>query len=84
MKSTRRVLVHLLLCSLFHSHLAHLPRSALLALLAHSAALIRSLACSITRFKARGKEVHVYQLNASISYSFHPQYRFFRCDEAPL
>merc|ERR1712002_165326 len=46
--------------------------SALLASLARSAALIRSLARSLTHSGAHGKVVHVYELNASISYSFSP------------
>ena len=46
--------------------------SALLASLARSAALIRSLARSLTHSGAHGKEVHVYELNASISCNFGP------------
>ena len=46
--------------------------SALLALLARSTALIRSLARSLAHSGAHGKEVLVYELNASISYSFNP------------
>ena len=41
---------------------------ALLALLARSAALVRSL----TRSGAHGEEVYVYGMNASISYNFNP------------
>ena len=43
--------------------------SVLLASLARSAALIRSLPRSFTRSRAHGKEVSVHELNASISYS---------------
>ena len=46
--------------------------SALLASLARSAALIRSLARSLAHSGAHGKEVFVYELNASISCSFNP------------
>ena len=46
--------------------------SALLASLARSAALIRSLTCSLTCSRAHRKEVYVYEMNASISYSSSP------------
>jgi len=46
--------------------------SALLTLLARSAALIRSLARSLTHSGAHGLVINVYELNASISYSFSP------------
>ena len=46
--------------------------SALLASLARSAALIRSLARSLTHSGAHGEEVFVYELNASISYHLRP------------
>ena len=42
--------------------------SALLATLARSAALICSLARSLTHSRGHGKEVFVYELNAPISY----------------
>ena len=45
--------------------------SALLAQLRY-ATLIRSLARSLTRFRAHGKEVFVYELNVSISYNSGP------------
>ena len=64
MKSTRKVLGHSLLRS--HRSLIRLLRTA------RFAALIRSLARSLTRSRAHGKEVHVYELNASISYRFNP------------
>ena len=60
MKSTGRVLGHSLLPSLKHASLAR------------SAALIRSLARSLAHSGAHGKEVFVYELSASISYSFSP------------
>ena len=44
--------------------------SALLGSLARIAAPIRSLACSLTRSQARGKEIYVYKLKSSIPYSF--------------
>ena len=48
--------------------------SALLASLARSASLIRSLARSLTLFGAHGKEIYVYELNASISSCFNPMW----------
>ena len=67
-KSTRRVVGHSLVHSLVRSHrsLIHLLRTA------HSAALIRLLARLLTHTGAHGKEVFVYETNASISYSFNP------------
>ena len=67
MKSTRRVLGHSAVRLFVHSHrsLIRLLRTA--ASLARSAALIRSLARSLTRSRAQGKEVYFYELNASIS-----------------
>ena len=46
--------------------------SALHALLAHSAALIRSFARSFTHCRAHRKDIFVYKMNASISYRFNP------------
>ena len=57
--------------SLVRSH-GLFTRSALLASLARSAALIRLIARSITRSQAHRKEIYVFELNASISYSFNP------------
>ena len=48
--------------------------SELLALLARFTALIRSLARSLAHSGAHGKEVFVYELNASISYHLNPLY----------
>ena len=69
----RRELGHSLAHSLVRSHrsLIRLFRTA------RSAALIRSLARSLTRSGAHGKEVFVYELNASISYNLGPL-----CDDA--
>ena len=64
MKLTRRGLGHLLIRS-HHSFACF----ALLASLACSAALICSLARLITYSGAHGKDIFVYELNASISYS---------------
>ena len=69
----RRVLGHLLVRSLIHSHfsLIHLLRSAPLVLLAHSKALFfYSLRCA---HSAHGKEVYVFETNASFSCNFNPQ-----------
>ena len=63
MKLTRRVLGH----SLIRSH------RSLIRLLRCAHSLARSLARSLTRFQAHGKEVFVYEMNASISYDFYPQ-----------
>ena len=51
------------------------PHAHPLAPLTHlrSAAVIRSLARSVTRARAHGKEVSIFELNASISYHFDPQ-----------
>ena len=69
MKSTRRVLETI--CSFART--AHsFACSALLATLARSAALICSLAGSLTRSGAHGTEVYVHELNVSISYLFNP------------
>ena len=46
--------------------------STLLASIACSAALIRSLARSLALSRAHGKEVFIYELNASISYLLNP------------
>ena len=46
--------------------------AALLASLTRSAALICSLARSLTHSLAHGKEIYVKKLNASISFSFNP------------
>ena len=46
--------------------------AALLASLKYSAALICSLARSLTHSRAHGKEIYVKKLNASISFSFNP------------
>ena len=75
MKSTRRVQGHSLLRSLVRSHgrTAHsFAYSALLAPLARSAALIRSLARSLTYSGVHEKEFFVYEPNASITYDFNP------------
>ena len=49
--------------------------SALLASLARSGALIRSFARSLTRSRAHGKAVFVYEMNSSILYNSGPQCR---------
>ena len=67
MKSTHRVLGY----SLVRSHRTF-AFFALLASLARFPALIRSLAHPLTRTRAHGKEVFVYEFNASISCSFNP------------
>ena len=58
--------------------------SALLASLARSAALIRSLALSLTRSRAHGKVVYVFEMNASISYSFNPLCKARKKHEQPI
>ena len=68
---------HLLVRSLVPSHrsLIRLLRTASFARVlrcAHSFAPLRSFARSLTRSRAHGKEVFVYEVNASISYSFNP------------
>ena len=67
MKWTRRVLGHSLLRSLVRSLAPFTPSLALHCLLARSAALIRSLAHSLTHSEAHGKEVYVDELDASNS-----------------
>ena len=52
--------------------LTHSLSSALLVSLARSTALIRLLARSLNHSGAHGKEIYVYESNASISYSFYP------------
>ena len=58
--------------NLLPHELKEVSKQALLALLARSAALIRSLARPITRTRDHGKEVFVHDFNASISCSFNP------------
>ena len=70
-KSTHRVLGHSLVRSLVHSHrtLIRFHRTARFACALRCAALrsfVRSLARPFTRSGAHGKEVFVYELNASI------------------
>ena len=58
--------------SVIRSSARSFARTALLASLVRSAALIRFFARSLTRSRARGKEIYVIEMNASISYSFDP------------
>ena len=73
MKSTRRVLETIRSSVRSFARTAHsFACSALLASLARSAALIHSLAGSLTHSGAHGEKVYVYRLNTLISCSLRP------------
>ena len=73
MKWTRRILGHSLVRFLVCS-IRSFACSTLLALLARSAALIRSLARALTRSRDHGKAVFIHDMKASNSYIFHPSW----------
>ena len=75
LKSTRRVLGHSLIRSLVRSHcspIRFLGTASFARALRSAYSFVRSLAHSLTRSQARGKEIFFYELNASISYYFGP------------
>ena len=71
MKSTRRVLGHLLLRSLVCSHRS-LNCLLCTARFAHALRCAHSFAHSLTHSRAHKKEIFFYESNASISYKFIP------------
>ena len=72
MKSTREVQSQSLIARPSARPIHSFACSTLLVSLARSVALIHSLARLLTRFLANEKVIHVHELNASISYYFHP------------
>ena len=70
-KPSRRVLDHSLVRS--HRSVIRSLRTARFArALSCAHSFVRSLAHSLTLSRAHAKEIHVYELNASLSYSFNP------------